>query len=314
MAKRGVVKIICNFTSTMNPIIPKLQKGDLIYITAPAKAIETECVYFAKDFFEKNGYRVQISAHCLGVHHYFSGTDNERMLDFQKGLDNPEVKAIICARGGYGCVRILDALQWAGMLRDPKHLVGFSDVTVFHQRMQRFGLESIHATMPLNFSSNSEEALKTLLLALENESYSITTDATKWNKKGVAKGKLVGGNLSILYSLLGTDDQIDFTDCLLFIEDLSEQLYHLDRMFYTFEKAGVLDIISGLVVGGMTDMKDTAVPFGKSYEEVILEHFQFRKIPIAFNFPAGHIDDNRALVFGREVVLTVDEKQVSIQF
>lgn len=298
----------------MNPTIPKLREGDLIYITAPAKAIDAECVHFAQAFFEKKGYRVLISDHCLGEYNYFSGTDNERLSDFQKGLDNPEVKAIVCARGGYGCIRILDTLQWAEMLRNPKHLVGFSDVTVFHQRMQRFGLNSIHATMPLNFASNSEESLNTLLLALQNKPYTIQTTTCIWNKIGEVKGKLVGGNLSILYSLLGTDDQIDYAGCILFIEDLSEQLYHLDRILYSFEKAGIFDVISGLVVGGMTDMKDTAVPFGKSYEEIILDHFQFRKIPIAFHFPAGHIDDNRALVFGKEVRFKVNKKETSIEF
>lgn len=298
----------------MNVTIPALQKGDLIYITAPAKAIEAECVTFAKNFFEREGFRVFVSEHCLGEHHYFSGTDGERAADFQKGIDNPEVKAIVCARGGYGCIRIVDTLEWAGMLRDPKFIVGFSDVTVFHQRMQRFGLESIHATMPLNFTSNSEESLSTLLSALKKEPYAISILENKWNKKGRAKGKLVGGNLSILYSLLGTDDQIDYMDAILFIEDLSEQLYHLDRIFYAFQKVGILERISGLIVGGMTDMKDTAIPFGKSYEEIILEHFQFRKIPIVFGFPAGHIEDNRAMVFGREAELKVEISGGSLIF
>lgn len=298
----------------MNSKIPALQQGDLIYITAPAKAIEEECVLFAKNFFEQKGFRVLISEHCLGDHHYFSGTDAERLRDFQKGIDNPEVKAIICARGGYGCIRIVDNLEWAAMISDPKFIVGFSDVTVFHQRMQRFGFESIHGTMPLNFSNNSEESLSTLLSALQHESYSIQVPSNKWNKFGETKGKLVGGNLSILYSLLGTDDQIDYTDTILFIEDLAEQLYHLDRMFYAFTKARVFEKINGLIIGGMTDMKDTATPFGKSYEQIILEHFQFRKIPILFDFPSGHLDDNRALVFGREVILTVNENGGKLDF
>lgn len=291
----------------MNTTIPPLQKGDLIYITAPAKSIDAECVNYAKSFFEENGFRVQISQNCLGEHHYFSGTDFQRTADFQEGIDHPEVKAIVCARGGYGCVRIVDNLQWASIVREPKWIVGFSDVTVFHQRMQNFELKSIHGTMPLNFSSNSEESLVTLLKAMQNESYSIHSPSSNWNKLGESKGRLVGGNLSILYSLLGTDDEIDYTDSILFIEDLAEQLYHLDRMFYAFKKAGILERISGLIVGGMTDMKDTAVPFGKTYEEIILEHFEFRKIPIAFKFPAGHQDDNRALILGSEVSFKVTE-------
>lgn len=297
-----------------NNSIQPLQKGDLVYITAPAKSIDEASVFLAKDFFEKNGFRVQISDHCLGEFNYFSGTDFERASDFQQAIDNPEVKAIICARGGYGCVRIVDTLQWARMLLEPKWIVGFSDVTVFHHRMQQFNLMSIHGTMPLNFGTNSHESFSTLLAALKNEPYSITSPGVTSNKSGEAKGKLVGGNLSILYSLLGTDDEIDYSGTVLFIEDLAEQIYHLDRMFYAFKKAGILDQIAGLIVGGMTDMKDTATPFGKTYEEVILEHFQFRKIPIAFQFPAGHQDDNRALVLGSEVEFTVDENGGRLRF
>lgn len=286
-----------------------LQKGDLIYITAPAKAIDEECVLYAKNFLEKNGFRVLVSENCLGQYNYFSGTDDERLADFQYGIDNPEIKAILCARGGYGCIRILDRIQWAGMLRNPKWLIGFSDITIFHQRMQRFELQSIHGPMPLNFADNTPEALITLLSAMKGEEYSISLPTTKDNKTGHAKGKLVGGNLSILYSLLGTDDQLDYSNTILFIEDLAEQLYHIDRMFYAFEKAGVFNKIKGLIVGGMTDMKDTANPFGRTLEELILNHFTYRNIPIAFEFPAGHIPDNRALVLGKECSLEINPEQ-----
>lgn len=298
----------------MKSTIASLVKGDLIYITAPAKAIEEEYVVFAKSFFEKEGFKVQIGKHCLGSYNYFSGTDEERRADFQEAIDNPDVKAIICARGGYGCVRIVDYLQWAAFIREPKWIVGFSDVTVFHQRIQRFELESIHGTMPLNFSSNTKESLNTLLLALQNKPYSITSKDNLWNKKGETVAQLVGGNLSILFSLLGTDDEIDYSNTILFIEDLAEQLYHLDRMMFAFEKAGIFNKIKGLIVGGMSDMKDTAIPFGKTYQEIILERFQFRKIPIAFDFPAGHQDDNRALIFGREINFKVDENGGKITF
>lgn len=298
----------------MNTSIPAIQQGDLIYITAPAKAIEKEAVLFAKAFFEEAGFRVEISKHCLGQHYYFSGTDEERSLDFQYGLDNPEIKAIICARGGYGCVRIVDHLQWAGMLRQPKWIVGFSDVTVFHHRMQRFNLPSIHGTMPLNFQENTDLALKTLLNALEEKPYTISCNATRHNKIGKATGKLIGGNLSIIYSLLGTDDQLDFSDAILFIEDLAEQLYSIDRMFFALEKAGALDKIKGLIVGGMTQLKDTEIPFGKTVEELILSHFQLRKIPIAFDFPAGHIQHNQALVFGKTCDLFIDLEQTVVCF
>lgn len=300
-------------SSQSQQIIP-LKKGDTIYITSPAKAIEENCISFAKDFFEKNGFNVIISKHCKGRHHYFSGTDEQRATDFQEGLDNPNVKAIICARGGYGCVRILDRIQWASQLRDPKIIVGFSDVTVFHHRMERYGISSIHGTMPLNFEANSEEALTTLINALQGNQYSIEWNNTVFNRMGNCKGRLVGGNLSVFYSLLGTDDHIDYTDKILFIEDLSEPLYAIDRMLFSLEKAGVFDKIVGLVVGGMTQLKDSDPGFGMQLEDIILEKFIYRNIPIAFGCPSGHIDDNRALVFGEVVTFEVNETESRLSF
>jgi len=282
-----------------------LQKGDLIYITAPAKAIEKEHVDHAVNLLEKEGFRVLLSEHCTGQYHYFSGTDEERRSDLQFGLDHPEVKAILCGRGGYGCVRIVDDLQWAGMLREPKWLIGFSDITVFHQRLQRFGIQSIHGTMVLNFKENSDEAIRTMLQALRGEDYNLNGPMSAYNKPGISTGELVGGNLSILYSLIGTNDQIDYSGKILFIEDLAEHIYHIDRMLYTFKKAGIWEQINGLIVGGMTDLEDTTVPFGKRVEELIHEQLAFRNIPVAFDFPAGHINDNRALIFGRMCELTV---------
>lgn len=293
---------------------PVLRSGDLVYITAPAKAIEEEHVLFAKELFEDAGFRVMIGQHCLGRHHYFSGTDEERQADLQFAIDHPEVKAIVCARGGYGCVRIVDRIQWAGMLREPKWMIGFSDVTVFHQRLQRFGISSIHGTMVLNYNTNSSEAINTMMAALKGENADVSCDPNSYNKNGVANGKLVGGNLSIVYSLLGTDDQVDFTDCILFVEDLAEHLYHIDRMFFALNKAGVLDKIKGLIIGGMTDLEDTDIPFGKTVEEIILDHFTYRNIPIAFGFPAGHISDNRALILGDQCKLEVSAEKTLLSY
>lgn len=298
----------------MSPNILPLKKGDLIYLTAPAKAIEEEHILFAKNFFEKEGYHVRISKHCLGQHNYFSGTDAERTEDFQLGLDDPEIKAIICVRGGYGCIRILDRLQWAGFLRNPKWIAGFSDITLFHQRIQRYGIQSIHSTMPLNFRENTNESMLTLLATLKGEAPEISCTISNYNKTGNAEGILVGGNLSILYSLLGTDDHIDYSNTILFIEDLAEQLYHIDRMLHAFEKAGIFDRIKGLIVGGMTDLEDTTIPFGHTIEEIILHHFQYRNIPIAFDFPAGHINDNRALVLGKKCHLDVNPKETVLSY
>ena len=291
-------------------MIPALQEGDLIAIVAPAKHIGKEYINHAKNFLEANGFRVIVSEHCLGSHHYFSGTDEERLTDFQQALDNPEVKAILCARGGYGCIRIVDDIQWASFINHPKWIIGFSDVTILHQRIQLLGFPSIHGTMPLNFKENSSEALSTLLDALRGTEKEIVIPSNVFNIAGEATGTLVGGNLSILYSLLGTNDEINYAGTILFIEDLAEQLYHLDRMLYTFKKAGILNQIKGLIIGGMTDMKDTAVPFGATLEEIILSHCQELAIPVAFQFPAGHINDNRALIFGKKVTLSVSENSI----
>ena len=291
----------------MIQIPASLQKGDLIAIVAPAKAIEPEHVHFAKGFFEEHGFRVEISKGCLGKYNYFSGDIPHRLDDFQSALNNPEVKAIVCARGGYGCVQLLDRIQWASQLRKPKWIVGFSDVTYFHQRMQMHGIASIHGTMPLNFQENSKEALSTLIDCLEGKPTEISWHSNSRNRFGSTAGKLVGGNLSILYALLGTGDQINFENTILYIEDVGEPIYAIDRMFYAFSKAGILGKIGGLIVGGMTNLSDTAVPYGKSYHEIILSHFEYRRIPIAFELPAGHIDDNRALILGKNARLTVEK-------
>lgn len=298
----------------MNQVPASLQKGDLIAIVAPAKSIEPEHVLFAKAFFEKEGFRVEISENCLGEHHYFSGDEAQRLIDFQSALDNPKVRAIICARGGYGCVQLLDRVQWAAQLREPKWIVGFSDVTYFHQRMQRHEIASIHGTMPLNFQQNSEESLSTLIQCLKGKPAEISWKSNENNRLGSVTGTLVGGNLSILYALLGTDDQIDFDNTILYIEDVGEPIYAIDRMFYAFSKAGIFDKIKGLIVGGMTNLTDTAVPFGKSYEEVILSHFDYRKVPIAFGLPAGHIDDNRALILNANVALTATQNSSQLSY
>lgn len=293
---------------------PELQPGDLIYITAPAKSVEQHYVDYAKQFFEEKGFRVEIAPNCTGTHHYFSGTDEQRAADLQKGIDHPEAKAIVCARGGYGCVRIVDRLNWANMLREPKWLVGFSDITVLHQRLNRLGVESLHATMPLNYQTNSDEALSTMMQLLTGNREDVRFASNSKNKTGIAKGKIIGGNLSIVYSLLATPDAYHFQDTILFIEDLCEHYYHLDRMLFALEKSGVFDRISALVIGGMTDMEDTTVPFGMLTEEIVLQHFSFRNIPVCFDFPFGHIDDNRALIIGAEATLNVRNDEVVLSY
>jgi muramoyltetrapeptide carboxypeptidase len=290
--------------------ISYLKAGDLIRIVAPAKAIDGELIDAAVQWLQENGFVIKVGTHAKGRHHYFAGTDEERMKDMQEALDDEHCKAIWCARGGYGSMRILDRLNWASFLREPKWLIGFSDITVFHHRIQKFDLPSIHATMPLNLGENSMEAKESLLNALHGKSNTYEWQGSEGDKHGCASGELIGGNLSIVYSMLGTSDRLDFQGKLLFIEDLSEQLYALDRMWHALEMHGALDAIAGLVVGGMTGMKDTDPATGFSVEQLILDKFRYRKIPVCFHFPAGHIDDNRALIFGKQATLDVQENFV----
>lgn len=290
-----------------------LNPGDLIQIIAPAKAIEAAQVFYAKELLEKRGYKVDISKHCLGLHNYFSGTEEERLEDLQMALNN-DAKAILCARGGYGCVQLVDKLDWSEFEKNPKWVIGFSDVTVLHQRLHCLGVSSIHGTMPLNFQQNSEASIETLLCALEGKDYRIESEPSQYNIKGITKGILIGGNLAILYSLLGTNDQPDYSGCILYIEEIGEALYSIDRMFYSLKKAGVLEKINGLIVGGMTSMIDSATPFGKTFEQIILSHIESLNIPVCFNFPAGHIDDNRALMLGQECTFEVDDSGATVGF
>lgn len=291
---------------------PSLRPGDTIAIVSPAKAIEGHFIHAAKELFEQRGYKVLIGEYAFGSHNYFSGTDEERTADLQWAIDHPEVKAIICARGGYGCVRITERIQWANLLREPKWLVGFSDITVFQLKGLQLGIETIHATMPLNYGENSKEAIETLFQTLETGTVSHLWDAHPANKPGTANGKLIGGNLSIVNSLLATPLSPDFDGAVLFIEDIDEQYYHLDRMLQTMKLAGIFDRIAGLVVGGMTDMKDTATPTRWTAEQLVLDQLTYRKIPVAFNVPIGHIDDNRAVISGATAEFNVSANGVTL--
>jgi muramoyltetrapeptide carboxypeptidase len=293
---------------------PVLKPGDLIYITAPAKFMDPQAVLYAKKHLEQNGFRVLISENCLGTHHYFSGTDEERLLDFQFGIDHPDVRAILCARGGYGSIRLVDRINWANMLREPKWLIGFSDITVFHHRLNKLGVQSIHGSMPINFEKNTDAALATLINTLQGSWPQFLLPSNQSNKAGIATGNLIGGNLSIVYSMLGTDDQYDFEDSILFLEDVGEHYYQVERMFFALKKAGVLHKIKGLIIGGITDLEDTDPPLGRTIEEIVLEQLRFSTIPVMFNFPAGHIEDNRAIVFGKKVQLTISGDDVKINY
>lgn len=290
-----------------------LVPGDTIALIAPAKAIEPDLVDAAVVLLETAGYKVLVGKHTKGQHHYFSGTDDERAADVQWAIDHKEVKAIICARGGYGAVRLLDRVQWATLLREPKWILGFSDITNFHLHALQLDIESVHCTMPLNFAENSVEALASMLTVLKTGTVQHAWSSEPINRIGEASGLLVGGNLSILYAALGTPLCPNFQGAILFIEDIGEQLYQLDRMFQALKMARVFDQIAGLIIGGMTELRDTAILTGFVLEDLISEQLQYRTIPVAFNAPFGHIPDNRALIVGRYTQFTVTDAHVFLE-
>lgn len=293
-------------------ILP-LQKGDLIRIVAPAKTIDSGYFMLAKEKFEMAGYSVKIGQHAMGQYNYFSGTDAERTADMQEALDDENCKLIVCARGGYGSIRVVDNLDWTKFQDHPKWFCGFSDITIFLHRILNLGFSCIHATMPLNYADNSQEALDSFFNAIEGKTNEYIIDSNVANVPGKVTGELVGGNLSVLYSLLGTDDKIDYNNKILVIEDVGEQLYTLDRMLFSLKKAGVLDEISGLLVGGMTQLKETPIPTNFKVSEIVLHHFKNKQIPIGFDFPVGHFNDNRAMIFGQNTTLEIDTQKLTFR-
>lgn len=286
---------------------PALSKGDTIAIAAPARKISAEELQLAIRFIEDQGFKIRVDEAVFKHFHQFAGTDAERAAHFQTLLDDHEVKAILCARGGYGALRIIDKLDFSKFMQHPKWIIGYSDITVIHAHILKLGIQSLHATMPLNFAINTPEALQSLVDVLQNKPVHYTIENHLRNRTGTATGQLVGGNLSILYSLAGSSDFPDLKGKILFVEDLDEYLYHIDRMILSLKRMGVFENLSGLIIGGMEDMKDNAIPFGKSAEEIIAEHIVEYDFPVCFGFPVGHISDNHAMVLGRMYKFQVNE-------
>ena len=284
-----------------------------ISLIAPARKVSEDEMSFAIDYIRNSGFELVYDKRLFNSCNQFAGDDDVRATLIQEYLDRDDIDAIFCARGGYGSVRIIDRLNFDKFLKKPKWVVGYSDVTVLHAKLQSLGCESLHATMPINYADNTKASLDSLFNFLKGESLSYEIDSTPINICGTAEAELVGGNISVLYSLLGSDIFPDTDDKILFLEDLDEYLYHIDRMMTALVRAGKLDNIKGLVVGGLTKMHDNNVPFGMTAEEIILEKVKGKNIPVCFNFPAGHINDNRTLILGRKAKLTVGEK-VTLNF
>jgi muramoyltetrapeptide carboxypeptidase len=293
---------------------PYLQKGDKIAITCPAKKLPnpmTDAIALLQSW----GLEVVLGDTVNASFNQFAGDDGLRAADMQRFIDDDEIKAIIAARGGYGTVRMIDKVDFGRFAQNPKWLIGFSDITVLHAHLfTNYGAQTIHGQMPVNIPDASKHSIDTLRQALFGEELSYDFITRNTNNPGKAEGILIGGNLSLLIAISGSVSDLDYTGKILFIEDVGEYLYSVDRMLRMLDRAGKLKNLAGLVVGGFTDIKDNEIPFGQTVAQIVMDIVKDYNYPVCFDFPAGHISDNNSLVLGRAVILKVDEKQASLRF
>lgn len=293
---------------------PYLQKGDTVALVATARKNIDDNLKPTIDLLKSWGIEAVIGSSIGLDYHQLAGTDEQRAGDFQKQLDNPNIKAIWCVRGGYGTVRMLDLLDFTKFKQHPKWVIGFSDVTVLHNHLNTMGYKSIHGVMPVTIPRATPAAISSMKSSLFGEPLSYSIPPHAMNRFGQGTGEIVGGNLSILYSLLGSPSAIDCKDKILFIEDLDEYLYHIDRMMMNLRRNGCIENLKGIIIGGMTKMKDNEVPWGKNALEIIDDVTKKYNIPVIFNFPAGHIQDNRALIMGSKISIDVNASGSTVTF
>ena len=308
-------------TSANNKLIKPeyLTKGDTIAIVAPSGVLKNYDNYInkAKELLKSWGLNVIVGKNVFNDDGHFAGTDNERTLDFQNALDDKSIKGIWCARGGYGAVRVIDNLNFEKYKLEPKWIIGYSDITVIHNELHILNSESIHAIMCKSLNEldiDNSESVSLLKKTLFGEKISYKIKTNSYNIEGSTSGKLVGGNLTLLHCMLGSKSSINTEGKILFIEDLGEYLYHIDRMLYSLKRAGYFDNLNGLIVGDFTDLRKNTTPFGRNLKELILEIVSDYNIPVLFDFPAGHGKENFPLILGREIELIVEKEDSNIIF
>jgi len=298
-----------------------LHYGDTIALVATARKVNQQEIQGCIDYYTAKGFNIILGNNIYSDHFQFAGDDKQRASDLQTMLDNAEVKAIICARGGYGTVRIIDQLNFDNYIQNPKWLIGFSDITVLHSHLHNLGFASLHAPMAVNYIQDTESNFHITQQSLEDTYHIITGQKISYNfppniynKTGESEGIIVGGNLSVLYSLSGSATDIDTDGKILFIEDLDEYLYHLDRMVQWIDRSGKLKNLKALIIGDMGQMKnlDPTKPYGQNAEEIIYRTAKKYNYPICFGFPAGHGELNSPIVLGAKVRLKIDVKISSI--
>ena len=298
---------------------PYLKAGDTVAIVAPSgilKSREGE-VQQAVALLKSWGLHAVVGKHVFSKADHFAGTDDERCADLQNAMDDPKISAIWCARGGYGTVRLLDKLNYTEFKKNPKWIIGYSDITALHNQVHNEGFQSLHALMCVSLTkdlNDIKETVATFKSAIFGKPENYTLKGSRYNKVGETSGELVGGNLTMLHTMLGSETSIDTSGKILFIEEIGEYKYHIDRMLQSLKRAGYFDNLKGLVVGDMTKMRKNTTLWGTSVEQLILDALEDYDFPIAFNMPAGHEKDNRALVLGRIVDLKVTKESASVVF
>lgn len=292
-----------------------LKPGDRIRIVSPAGKVNAEKIYSGIELLREAGFEVFIGDHVFGGHFQFAGTDSQRLADLQEAFDDPDCKAIVCARGGYGTIRLAGQINLESFSLHPKWLVGFSDITVLHAILQKADICSIHGPMPGFYLKNNQmtDSFNQLVAVLTGQMLPLCFDLHPQNRPGTATGQLCGGNLSIIYSLIGTPLQFKTDGKILFIEDLSEYLYHIDRMMHSLKLSGCLNGLKALLVGSFSELKDNDSPFGQSVEEIILHAVSEYDYPVIFGCPSGHIDENMPLVLGQSYRIEQETQGVTLQ-
>jgi muramoyltetrapeptide carboxypeptidase len=296
-----------------------LRIGDTISIIAPSGVLKDYEEYMQKSIslMESWGLNVVLGSTIYESYGHFSSTDINREKDFQDAIDDKKIKAIWCARGGYGAMRIIDNINYDNLLKNPKWVVGYSDITAIHNDIHNLGVESLHGVMcksleDISVGDDSINKLKDILFEEGELEYII--EGHEYNIIGEASGKLVGGNLTLLQSLLQSKSSIDTTNKIIFIEDVGEYLYHIDRMLHSLKRADYFSKCSGLIVGDFTDIKKNETKFGKNLYEIINEIVEDYNFPVMYGFPAGHGQQNLPLIFGRNVQISVSENISEIRF
>ena len=291
---------------------PYLQPGDKVAVISTAKRTEPHEIEQGLAQLKSWGLVPIIGDNAFKEDGFLAGTDEQRRADLQLMLDDESIKTIFFTKGGYGTLRIIDAVDFTKFKQNPKWLVGYSDITLLHSHVHNFGIQSLHAVMLQGVAKSTAESSESIRRALFGEMLSYEVEANYQNRviDTTIEGILVGGNLSMLYSITGSGSDIDTDDKILFIEDIDEYLYHYDRMLISLKRAGKLANLKAVIVGDMIDIKESTIPFGRSYEQITLEHFN---CPVYFNFPAGHSIDNRALILGGTITITKHNNSIKFK-